>query len=359
MTLEINQLPVLPKKPLPIAIIGCGGIVNDAHIPAYIMAGFPVMGIFDINQEKAKALKERFPHVQNAYDSLDTMIAEAVKAGAIFDIAVPASFFLEILKKIPAGSTVLIQKPMGETLEEARAILQMCKEKRLISGVNFQLRYAPYMIAARQMIDQGLLGDVYDMELNLCVYTPWHLWDFLQKQPRMEILNHSVHYLDLIRSFLGTPWKIYASTIKHPKTPQFASTKTTMILDYNEFLQARVITNHGHDFGPKHQTSFFKIEGTKGAIKIQIGLSLDYPKGRPSKFEYYLHDQTTEWQEMPLRGDWFPEAFMGTMAGLQNHCINPDIPLLHSTEDAYETMKLVEAAYDSNDNGGTLFSSIK
>lgn len=359
MEIQIEQQAKLPTNPLPIAIIGCGGIVRDAHLPAYEKAGFPIMGLYDVDHEKAKSLKVKFPAVAKACRTLDELIEEAVKTNAVFDIAVPATIILEILQKLPKGACVLIQKPMGETLEEAKVILALCQEKEFVSGINFQLRYAPFMIAARQLIDQGLIGDIYDMEMNVCVYTPWHLWSFLYALPRMEILYHSIHYLDLIRSFLGNPKKIYASTVKHPKMPELASTKSTIILDYHEFLQARVMTNHGHEFGLKHQRSYFKIEGSKGAIKIKIGLSLDYPRGRPSRFEYIILGKHEKWQELPLMGDWFPDAFIGTMAGLQIHYKDRSQPLPHSTEDAFQTMKLVEAAYQSSDFGGTLFSSIK
>ena len=44
----------LPSEKRPIYIIGAGGIVNDAHLPAYKIAGFNVQGIFDINEAKAK-----------------------------------------------------------------------------------------------------------------------------------------------------------------------------------------------------------------------------------------------------------------------------------------------------------------
>ena len=357
--MNISQQPELPINPLPIVIIGAGGIIKDAHLPAYTMAKFKVKGIYNKTKSKAEALKKEFDIVENVYDTLEELIAEGVRHKAIFDLALPASLHAEILEKLPDGSAVLIQKPMGENLQEARQILNICKRKNLISAVNFQLRYAPYSIAAREMINQGLLGQVYDMELMVCVYTPWHLWDFLFELPRMEILYHSVHYLDLIRSYLGNPKKVYASTIKHPKMKDLASTRTTMILDYDECTQARVITNHGHEFGLQHQQSYFKIEGTKGAIKIRIGLSLDYPKGLPAKFEYKLLDDPQElWKELEIKGGWFPEAFVGTMAGLQRHVLDNNVPLQHSTRDAYDTMKLVEAAYKSSETGGIYLSSI-
>jgi predicted dehydrogenase len=35
----------------PIAIVGAGGIVNDAHLPAYRKAGFDVVGIYNVRAE--------------------------------------------------------------------------------------------------------------------------------------------------------------------------------------------------------------------------------------------------------------------------------------------------------------------
>lgn len=358
--MEIVQQPKLPKNPLPIVVIGAGGIIKDAHLPDYTMAGFKVLGIYNKTKSKAEALKKEFDIVDKVYNTLNELIADGKKHNAVFDLALPAGLHSEILEQLPDGSPVLIQKPMGENLEEAKQILEICQRKNLVSAVNFQLPYAPYNMVAKEMINRGLIGDVYDMELIVCVYTPWHLWDFLFQLPRVEILYHSVHYLDLIRSFLGNPKKIYASTLKHPKMKDLASTRTTMILDYDEYTQARVITNHGHEFGLQHQQSYFKIEGTKGAIKIRIGLSMNYPKGLPAKFEYkLLDDKQDAWKEIEIKGGWFPESFIGTMAGLQNHVLDRSIPLPHSTKNAYETMKLVEAAYRSSEKGGVAPTDIE
>jgi predicted dehydrogenase len=50
----------LPSEKRPIYIIGAGGIVNDAHLPAYKIAGYNVQGIFDINEAKAKKTAAAF-----------------------------------------------------------------------------------------------------------------------------------------------------------------------------------------------------------------------------------------------------------------------------------------------------------
>ena len=50
--MEFKQQLKLEQEPLPIVIIGAGGIVTDAHLPAYKMARFPVLGIFAHGSEK-------------------------------------------------------------------------------------------------------------------------------------------------------------------------------------------------------------------------------------------------------------------------------------------------------------------
>ncbi|WP_236980754.1 Gfo/Idh/MocA family protein [Membranihabitans maritimus] len=349
---RIKQKPELPKNPLPIVVIGAGGIVTDAHLPAYEIAEFPVLGIYDLEVEKTQKAKGNYPFVQRIYNDFDELSKDLDTNDVVVDLAIPAGEIFGILERLPDGVTVLIQKPMGENLEEAQRILNICREKKLKSGVNFQLRYAPYCIAARQLINEGWLGDIYDYEIKVCVYTPWHLWDFLFDLPRVEILYHSIHYIDLIRSFAGNPVKIYASSVKHPKMKELSSTRSTIVMDFDDCVQARILTNHGHDFGGKHQESYFKIEGTKGAIKITIGVSLDYPKGIPPRFEYIINRDGKGWRKLTLTGGWFPHAFVGPMAGIQRFHSGEDKVLLHDTEDAFETMKWVEKAYKSSESGG-------
>ncbi|MFK5973999.1 MAG: hypothetical protein QM485_12080 [Flavobacteriaceae bacterium] len=48
----------------------------------------------------------------------------------------------------------------------------------MFSAVNFQMRYAPYTIAGREIVGKGLLREVYGIEIMLCAYTPWPLWVF-------------------------------------------------------------------------------------------------------------------------------------------------------------------------------------
>jgi predicted dehydrogenase len=353
MALRICQTPDMPKKPRPIISLGAGGIVRDAHLPAYKKAGFEVVGIFDLDKRKATALAKRYG-IKQVFSDLQEAIAY-VPENAIFDVAVPASALIDILPHLPKGAAVLIQKPLGENFKEAKVIRNLCHKKQFIAAVNFQMRYAPYVLAAKSLIVQGAIGDVHDMEVRLTVNTPWYMWDFFESIPRVEILYHSIHYLDLMRSFLGEPQGVYAKTVKHPKTQSLASTRSTIILDYGDTVRANIEANHGHDFGLTHQESYVKWEGTKGAIKARIGLLLNYPKGEPDALEYCIltKSKSPQWKSVAVKGSWFPDAFIGSMASLMRYVEGSTKHLLTSVDDAYKTMALVEAAHRSSDSGAT------
>lgn len=353
--LELRQRAILPDNPRPIVSIGLGGIVHDAHYPAYQIANFEVCSGFDLSAERAAMMKEKFD-IPMIYDSLEGAVASAPE-NAVFDVAVPGNAIADILAKLPDGAAVLIQKPMGDDLDEARKILKICQDKQLTAAINFQLRYAPFIIAARDMIDQGIIGDLYDIEARMQIETPWHLWDFLYPLPRVEILYHSIHYVDMIRSFLGTPKGVYAKTMAHPSASDLkGGTRSMIIMDYGDNPRVNVMTNHSHAYGTEKQQSYFKFEGSKGAIKIRAGLNMNYPHGVPDKFEYAINtddDSETTWQSIDIHGSWFPEAFIGTMASVMRKANGETEELPTAVEDAFQTMAVVEAAYESSQNGGT------
>ena len=285
----INFQQQLPINPPSIYIIGAGGIVNDAHLPAYKIANFNVAGIYDIDVAKAETTAQKFS-IPNVFPILDEMLKHA-NGNVVFDVALPGSALAEVLQKLPNESSVLLQKPMGDNLQQAKQILNIAREKKQIAAVNFQLRYAPYINAARTIIDQGLIGTLCDIEVNINVFTPWHLWTFLNDLPRVEILYHSIHYVDLVRSFFGNPYSVYAKTVKHPSMPQLASVRTNIIMDYGNQVRANIITNHCHQFGLQNQHAYIKFEGTKGAIKVKLGSLINYPVGVPDEFEFVILEE--------------------------------------------------------------------
>ncbi|MCX2476626.1 Gfo/Idh/MocA family oxidoreductase [Pedobacter sp. MC2016-05] len=351
MSIDIKYKPELPLTKQPIIIIGAGGIVADAHLPAYKIAGFEVHGIVNRTKERAQKLADAFG-IPNVYNSVAEAVVNAPE-NTVYDLTTMPAQYIDALNQLPDGSAVLIQKPMGDDFAQANEILALCRSKNLKASINFQLRFAPFVSAARDLIDKGLIGELYDMEVRVTIKTPWEIFPHVIIHPRLEIQYHSIHYVDLIRSFLGNPNTVLAKTLKHPEK-NLSSSRSTILLDYGDTLHAVINTNHDHDFGPNHQESYIKWEGTKGAIVAKIGLLMDYPHGVPDVFEYCIVEEgkSPEWQTVKLEGSWFPEAFIGTMANLMRYNEGSSDVLYTSVEDVIQTMAVVESAYQSSDTGG-------
>jgi len=331
-----------PAAPKPIVLIGAGGIMRDAHLPAYAKAGLTVAGVTDLDPARSKSLAQDFGIPQ-----VFASVAEAAGKGTgfVYDIAVPPHAITDVLPLLPDGAAVLIQKPMGADLAQARAIRQICRDKGFKAAVNFQLRFSPMMMAARQAVAAGLIGDPLEVEVHLNIYTPWHLFPFLLPMPRVELLVHSVHYLDSIRAVFGTPKGVFARSLPDPRAPGLAQTRTSVLLDYGDQRRGVMSINHNHQGGRQFQSAWFRIEGTAGALMVKLGVCFDYPRGEADELWFCPNGGT--WAKVPLTGSWFIEAFMGPMRNLQRFDAGQDAALFSGVEDAFHTMALVEACFAS------------
>lgn len=351
MTLDLSGLTQqwpLPSSPRPIVVIGAGSIVRDAHLPVYRRLGFPVTGIFDVNPGAARERAEQFA-IPAALTSLDDALETPA---AVFDIAVPPGEIAAIIERMPPGSAALIQKPMGRDLDEAGRILAVCRKRDLTAAINFQLRFAPNMLALKDAIARGLLGDLTDIEVRINLHTPWGYWKFLEGAPRLEVLMHSIHYLDLIRHLAGEPRGVYCRGVRYSGLDAFSDVRTTTILDYGDMLRCSLTLNHTHEFGPKHAVSELRVEGTRAAARARMGVNLNYPHGEPDELEF-CERGSSEWTNVPLRGSWFTEAFEGPVSNLQRAASGEDTALISPVTDAIRTMAIVEACYASSAAGGT------
>ena len=140
-----------PTENNPIVIIGTGGIVKDAHLPAYKKAGFEVIGLYDVDEQKARELAKDF-NINNVYKSLDEALENQ---NCIFDLALPPATLLEVVEKLPENIFAIFQKPLGRSLEEGNKIRKICHQKNIKDCMNFQLRFSPIMLPVYEAIRQN------------------------------------------------------------------------------------------------------------------------------------------------------------------------------------------------------------
>ena len=235
---------------------------------------------------------------------------------------------------------------MGSDLDEATKILKVCRERKLKAAVNFQLRFSPMMLAVKDAVDRGLFGRLLDVEVRVSIDTPWRLFAFLKGLPRIEIAVHSIHYLDLIRGFLGDPSGVHAKTIGHPSS-EMAQTRTAAILDYRRRDPVRDVGQPQPRLRPQAPGGGVSVRGVGRRGARQDGRAARLSARRAGR----THDQGERRAGLgpgSAARSWFPDAFVGRMANLQRFVAGEDKELIASVEDAWTTMALVEAAFESS-----------
>ncbi len=332
----------------PVFVLGAGAIVRDAHLPAYRLAGIPVVGLFDLDRGRAESLAAAIPGA-TAFPNREELLAAARAAGGIIDVALPPAALDEALRTVPQGSFVLVQKPFGSTLAEATSLLEIARRRGIRGAVNLQLRHAPAIVALRELLRSGAIGEPIDLEIRVVCRMPWSTWPFLLDRPRMEILVHSIHYLDLARALFGEPERVWCGAAGDPREPRLAETRSTSILAFPHGKRAVITTYHHHEAPSRHDASHLRIEGTRGTAIVRLGVNLDYPVGRADALE--VSSDGGPWREIPLEGNWFPHAFANGMIALQDLARGRRDAIESDFTDAWRTMALVETCYTSAARG--------
>src|SRR5688572_27386450 len=143
-----RKLP--PKIDYGIAFIGCGGIVNYGHLPAYKASGFHMIGGYDINPEAAEKTVRQHG-LEKVYGSLDEVLLDP--RVQIVDIAIVAWEQKKIVAKVVvAGKHMLCQKPFSDKYAEAVEMTNLAGQAGLKIAVHQQFRWSSIIRAIRCLL---------------------------------------------------------------------------------------------------------------------------------------------------------------------------------------------------------------
>lgn len=338
----------LPKnKNFKIGVIGSGFIVDDCHLVSYRKEGLNPVSIASRNYQKAGEVAERH-NIDNVFENIDQIIED--KSIEVFDVAVPPAAQADIIRKIcQAGSVkgILAQKPLGVDFKEARDLVECCEKSGIVLSVNQNGRYDPSIMAAKQAIENGSIGEPVFASIDMRGIPHWMPWQEDLGWVTLRIM--SIHHMDALRYWFGTPDRIFASVRTDPRT-QFPHEDgiCSYILEYDNGMRCVVIddtwTGPAREGAPSDIRIQWRIEGLNGLAMGDIGWCQD-PYTTPSSFKIGKVGDS-EFQDYEWDRSWFPDAFAGTMSQLLIALETGSEPAI-SARDNLETMATVEAAYQS------------
>ena len=163
---KIRSLKPETDKQVTAIIIGAG---NRGRLYARYAQNYPehmkVVGVSDILESRCKAMadKHNVP-AENRFGHYNEVF-EKPKFADVVVVSTPDDRHLEpCLKALEMGYDVLLEKPAAQTEEECLQILKASKKSGRIVGVCHVLRYSPYFIALKKVVDSGVIGDLVNIQ---------------------------------------------------------------------------------------------------------------------------------------------------------------------------------------------------
>ncbi len=206
-------------KPVTVMIIGAG---SRGRTYARYAAKFPksmkVVGVADLNPNRRRAMaKAHNIPKENQFAHFNDALSRAKFADAVV-ISTPDNLHYEpCMKALELGYDVLLEKPVAPTEKECRAILKQAHKYNRIVAVCHVLRYAPYFVALKQVLESGAIGDIVSVQhmepiqyahmAHSYVRGNWPLAD----KTTPIILAKSCHDLDIMRWLIGKPCETIAA----------------------------------------------------------------------------------------------------------------------------------------------------
>ena len=176
------------------------------------------------------------------------------------------------LRVLDAGKAVLVEKPGGAALADIRQLAEAAQAPGAIAQVGYNVRFADSVTRARQLLDQGLIGEVVSVSAHGAPLVGEHLTQHLNQPADMggALWIIGCHMLDVLLSIYGRPESVNARVRKYDRLSDGASREdaAAVILTYPE--RQVVFDFDAHDPLEWFESSRVTFHGTDGLLEIGI-----------------------------------------------------------------------------------------
>ena len=191
-----------PKKPaaarprkLNVAVIGAGVMANNVHYPSLAsLPGVKIAGICDLDPARLNATADQYG-VEGRYSDYRKMVEDLAPA-AVYAIGQPHLMYDIWTWCLQQGQNLYIEKPLGLTLHQARALAYLAEQNQCLTQVSFQRRTVPLLVDLhKRCLQRGPIVHA------VCSFYKCNAEPFLGARDHM--MDDGVHALDTLRWLCG------------------------------------------------------------------------------------------------------------------------------------------------------------
>lgn len=255
------------QNKLKVGIVGCGGIVQQQHIPAFFrLDNLFLQATCDKNRELAQQTAVKY-HIPKTYTSLSDMLSE--EKLNIVDICTPPQTHAPLaLEAIRQGCNVLIEKPMALNTSDCEEMISASARNRVKLCVIHNQLFTPPFLEAKKLAAKSTFGDFIGMRIFLSdpreeMIMRKDYW--IHKLPGGLIGETGPHVAYMSLAFLKrvTGVEIYAKNfLEHPWSP------------FDEFrieLEGeKAMSSITVSYASNRHESVIDIMGTEGILHLDL-----------------------------------------------------------------------------------------
>ena len=334
-------------------VIGCGGIAYRRTIPGMMLSeNSELVAVMDTNYDAALKTKEEFG-AKYAFDKYEDVIA-LDEIDAVY-IATPVFCHKEqAIACAKAGKHILLEKPMGLTIEESAEIADVCKENGVKLGVGLMMRFSAYHQKMKELIEKGALGDIVSMRAQLTCWYPEIPGNWRQNKALSgggALMDMGIHCIDLLQYISGTKAQKVSCFAGNQTFNYSADDSAALLMKMDNGATAFVDANFNiPDNAARCRIEFY---GTKGSILAEGTIS----QVESGKIELTVSDDSAGYNAQQNReyeqGASNVEVVTGNMyekeiSSFANAIMNDTEPAI-TADDAIFVQKIVEKAYEASE----------
>ena len=265
------------SEPLKVGLVGAGGIANS-HIRAYLEHTDRVQltAVCDIVEDAARAYAKRV-NVDAVYTDLDTMLREAdidaVDLCTRHDVHAPHA-----VAAAEAGKHVIVEKPMANSVQDCREMVEAADKSGVTLMVAQHLRYMRTAAAAKRLIDEGKLGEIEAVRTHMIAggYVRGDRRGHWMGDPRYAgggvMMTTQVHHIDLLRYYVGDVKRVYGicKTLQ-PHRPAGAEDLVAATLEFENGAVGHVFAKSSLS----REGRSYCLMGTEGTLYAELAVESD------------------------------------------------------------------------------------
>ena len=190
-----------------VAVIGCGRIANNAHLPALTkLENVRIKYACDLIIEKAQALKEKFPKIEQIITDYNVALADP-EVEAVFVLTPNFAHYTITMDALRAGKHVMCEKPVTVSYELSCEMAAEADKQGKILNIGVCNRYHKSVELLEELNRQGEFGKIYHIYCSFRAFRsiPGLGGAFTDKAQSGggALIDWGVHFLDLILYILG------------------------------------------------------------------------------------------------------------------------------------------------------------